>query len=292
MPASRSELAVPPVERISTPWAASVLAKSAIPVLSETEISARRTRIAPLATGSDRGSAEASVIEHDDPWIVCVDPSPTLRDHADRLRVELVLDRVDRRLQPRPVAIGGHRHLAPHDRRPGVDPLVDEVDRDAGDLDARVQRLADRVETGKGGQQRRVDVDDAAAKAGDEGGGEQLHVAGEDDEVRAPRLDPPCHRRVARLATGVLLAGKNRGLDPRLARPLQRPRVWLVGADPDHLDPLAPVQRVEDRLQIGAAPRSQDDDSKAIVAHAFVLCVAMWDKGRTRYRVTAICSSA
>ena len=59
------------------------------------------------------------------------------------------------------------------------------------------ERLADRVEAGEGGQQGGVDVDDAVAEAGDEGGAEQLHVAGEDDEVGAARLDPvaPSPRR-------------------------------------------------------------------------------------------------
>src|SRR5689334_22877 len=41
-PASRSALADPPVERISTPWAASACANGTKPDLSETEISARR----------------------------------------------------------------------------------------------------------------------------------------------------------------------------------------------------------------------------------------------------------
>src|ERR1700722_12917235 len=41
--ASRSSRAVPPVERISTPRAASARASSATPLLSDTEISARRT---------------------------------------------------------------------------------------------------------------------------------------------------------------------------------------------------------------------------------------------------------
>ena len=76
---------------------------------------------------------------------------------------------MDRLLQRRSVAVGWHRDLALHDHRPGVDPLVDEVDADAGDLDARLERLADRVEAGEGGQQGGVDVDDAVAEAGDEG---------------------------------------------------------------------------------------------------------------------------
>ena len=56
---------MPPVERISTPSAARLLAKSATPVLSETEISARRTRIAPSLTACSRVSGAVSVIDHD-----------------------------------------------------------------------------------------------------------------------------------------------------------------------------------------------------------------------------------
>src|SRR6185312_15775246 len=101
---------------------------------------------------------------------------------AYRLRVELVLDRMERVFELLPVARRRHRDLALEDRRPGVDPLVDEVDGDAGDVDARLERLADRVEPGEGRQQGGVDVDDAVAEAADEGGAEQLHVAGESDE--------------------------------------------------------------------------------------------------------------
>src|SRR4051794_33766190 len=145
-PASRRALAVPPVERISTPSAARLLAKSATPVLSETEIRARRTRTAPSSTASAREAADAlSVIDHDDAGIAGIDPNPAPRDHADRLRVELVLGRVDRPLERGAVAIGRHRHLALDDHRAGVDALVDEVDADPRYLDARLQRLADRV---------------------------------------------------------------------------------------------------------------------------------------------------
>ena len=122
---------------------------------------------------------------------------------------------------------------------------------------------------GKAGQQGGVDVDDAVAEAGDEGRAEQLHVAGEDDQVGAARLDPVAHRRVARLAVGVVLAREGGRLDPGAARPLQRRRPGLVGADPDHLDPLAPVQRVEDRLQVGPAARGEDDEAKRGTAHLY-----------------------
>src|SRR5215213_10775512 len=133
-PASRSAVAVPPVERTSTPSAARPLAKSATPVLSETEISARCTFTCPLPRLSFLVWVAWSVIDRDRPRVAGVDPNSALRDHADRLGIELVLDRVHRRLQLLAGA-GGHRDLALGDHRPGVDPLVDEVDADAGGLD-------------------------------------------------------------------------------------------------------------------------------------------------------------
>src|SRR6202012_6030581 len=42
----------------------------------------------------------------------------------------------------------------------------------------------------------------------------------------------------------------------------QRPRLALVGPDPYDRDPLAPVQLVEDRLQVGAVARGEHDDAK------------------------------
>src|SRR5215212_6622647 len=140
---ARSAVAVPPVERTSTPSAARPLAKSATPVLSETEISARRTRTCPFPRLSCWVSVAGSVIDRDRPRVAGVDPNPALRDHADRLRVELVLDRVDRRLQLLAAGARGHRHLALDDHRAGIDALVDEVDGDARGLDAGLERLAD-----------------------------------------------------------------------------------------------------------------------------------------------------
>jgi nitronate monooxygenase len=169
---------------------------------------------------------------------------------------------VDRLLQRGAVAIGRDGNLALHDCRTGIDPLVDEVDGDPGHLDPRRERLPDRVEAGEGGQQRRVDIDDATPEAGDELRAEQLHVAGERDKVGAERLDPVADRVIARRPVGVLVTWEDRSLDPGRPRPLQRPRRRLVRADPDHLDPLTTVQPVEDRLQVRPRSRGQDDDAK------------------------------
>ena len=64
-----------------------------------------------------------------------------------------------------------------------VELLVDEMDGAAGKLDAEVEGLGLGFEAGEGGEQRRVDVEDAVGKRGDKGGGNEAHVAGEADEV-------------------------------------------------------------------------------------------------------------
>ena len=74
------------------------------------------------------------------------------------------------------------------DDRAGVDALVDEVHRDAEDLDAVVERLLDRADAREGREERRVDVEDAVGEARHEGGVEDCHVAGEDDELDAADL--------------------------------------------------------------------------------------------------------
>jgi hypothetical protein len=149
------------------------------------------------------------------------------------------------------------------------DPLVDEVDGDPGGLHPGGERLPDRVETGEGRQQGGVDVDDPVAEAGDEGRAQQLHVAGEDDEVGIERLDPLAERLVPRRPVRVVSSGEGGGLDLSGTPALQRPGRALVGADPHHLDPLAPVHLVEDRLQVGAAARGKDDDPKRTHARIF-----------------------
>ena len=58
------------------------------------------------------------------------------------------------------------RHALLREHRPGVEPLVDEVDGDARRLDAGRERVLDRVRAGERRQQRRVDVDDRARGSG------------------------------------------------------------------------------------------------------------------------------
>ena len=129
--------------------------------------SCRRPRSAPGAPGSRRRSAASCSgvcggLTHRSTTtarVVGVDPNPALARSCGsppgraRARPRGPPPRARARSRP-----GGHRHLALEDRRPGVDPLVDEVDGDPGRLDPGRQRLADRVEArgrpaaGRGGR--------------------------------------------------------------------------------------------------------------------------------------------
>ena len=93
-----------------------------------------------------------------------VEPNRPARDQPDRLRQQLVLDRVQ--ALEHVVGVARIRQLdGPlQDHRPAVDALVDEVDGDAEHLDPVVDRLLDRLQARKRGQQRRVHVDDPPGK--------------------------------------------------------------------------------------------------------------------------------
>ena len=67
----------------------------------------------------------------------------------------------------------------------GVEIFVHEMHGAAAELDAVFERLALRLETRKRGQQRGMNIQDAARKGGDEIGREQAHESREADQVDA-----------------------------------------------------------------------------------------------------------
>ena len=115
---------------------------------------------------------------------------------------------------------------------------------------------------GKGGQERRVDVHDPGAKACNEAGAEDLHEPGEHDELHAVRVEPVGQRLVPRLAIVVVRQREHAGLDTRIARAGERLCIRLVRRHADDLDPVAPVNLVEQRLQVRSGPGCEDGDRK------------------------------
>ena len=114
-------------------------------------------------------------------------------------------------------------------------------------VDARGERVLDRVRAGERGQQRRVDVDDPLGEAVEErpASAGACSRRGRRARRRAPRASR--HRRVALLAVGVAVERERRGRDAGRARALERVRVRAVRRDGD--DGQA---RVDQRLQVRA----------------------------------------
>ena len=115
--------------------------------------------------------------------MIGVRPNGTAGEQGDRGRQQIVLDR------PEPVTdlirIRDVRELerSLQDDRPGVHALVDEVHRDAEHLHAVLERLLDRPDARERGQQRGMHVDHPLREAPEERGADELHVAGEHDEL-------------------------------------------------------------------------------------------------------------
>jgi hypothetical protein len=146
---------------------------------------------------------------------------------------------------------------------------LDVVHRRAEDLDAVGERLLDGVQSRERGQQRRVHVHHAPREAREEGVVEDRHVAGEDDEPDVALVQPVADRRVARRAVA-----ERRGLEhprrhARSGGTLERPGAGLVRRDRHHLD-VAPVDGVEQRLQVGPLARGEHPDPRAHAARAAV----------------------
>src|SRR5687768_9398037 len=128
-PASASAEAVPPVETSSTPSAASPRAKSTIPVLSDTDRTARAIRTSPgCVTPAPSSRADDTSRRHQDAARMAgVQPDRAAGDERYRLAQQVVLDRAQRLAH-----LGGLRRTRQLDRaleddRARVDALVDEV---------------------------------------------------------------------------------------------------------------------------------------------------------------------
>src|SRR3954449_8582604 len=95
IPASARCLAVPPVETISTPSSRRQRAKSEIPVLSDTVMSARWTRTSPGAEICTSGTVRTSLIDDHPTWIRGLHPDLPPGYETYGFRQQLMLDFVD-----------------------------------------------------------------------------------------------------------------------------------------------------------------------------------------------------
>ena len=101
-------------------------------------------------------------------------------------------------------------------------------------------------------------VDDPAPEATDELGPEQLHESGQHNQVDRALVDPVGQRPIA--AMTVPLGREHGRLHARALGARQAARVGPARGDADHLDAVAPVDRVQDRLEVRPLAGDQDSD--------------------------------
>jgi hypothetical protein len=145
----------------------------------------------------------------------------------------------------------GHAHHVLLDDRPGVELLGDVVRGRADDLHAALLRAAVGVGAGEGRQERVVDVDHRAADAGQEVAAEDLHVAGEDDEVELP---PASSSSIRASAAGFSPLTTARAHSVRRSLDVGR----VVGMVGDHERDLA--------VQLAAPPAPEEIEQAVVLA--------------------------
>ena len=171
----------------------------------------------------------------------------------DRTRQESMLGCADPVMERGDIVAGQDHDGLLGDDRAAVEAVVHEMDRAPGDRHAVGECVRNGMRTRKGGQQRRVRVEDPTGERGEDRGSHDPHVAGQDHRVRADGLERGGQRRV-------VAAWDERGLDPLLGRPVER-RAGTVGEDED--DPaaqLSAVRRGGQRPQVRARARDADGD--------------------------------
>src|SRR3954452_5840723 len=265
IPASARCFAVPPVETISTSSSRRQRAKSAMPVLSETVISARFTRTAPGAVTCTSEMVSTSVIDNHPTRIRGVDRDFPPGYETYSSWQQLVLDLMDPLLHDGDVPRIGKLESLLEDDRTAVDALVDEMHGNSGNLDPVVDRLLDRADAGERRQERRMHVDDPAREALDEDRREELHEAREHDELGAASVDPIAEFRVALGPVAVVLLAEDGCLDAGLASAFESARLRAVRGNADDRDVVS-VDAVDQCLEVAPLARHEDDDRKTHAA--------------------------
>ena len=158
--------------------------------------------------------------------------------------------------------VDGYRTLS--DDRAGIHTVVNDVNGAAGYLHAALHSIPHRMRTGKGGQQRRMGVDNPVFKCLDDRPAQDPHESSGDHEVGLVRLQMLDEVGVPPLA--VFSHGDDEGGDSSSPSSGQRGGLWLVGADRD--DEPANLT-VEQCLEKSACPRCEHDDSR--IRHSWSL---------------------
>jgi len=150
----------------------------------------------------------------------------TLGEQANGLRIQAMLLGEDASRQRILRVVRLHRHARLQDYRPGVHrPVVDEVHGRSGNLRPVLQRLALRVETREGRQERRMDVHGASGEGPHVRHREDPHVAGVAHQADTAGREFADQRQIERFAVAEVL-----GLTKSASTPAARARSRAAAA--------------------------------------------------------------
>src|SRR6185437_14138089 len=107
----------------------------------------------------------------------------------------------------------------------------------------------------EGREERRMNVHHTLREAVEEGGGEQVHVARQHDEVDATQLEPVCDVAVACVTVCVLSEVEDARRNTGSLCSLERADRGAIGRNGGDRKP-----RVDERLQVAALARDEDAD--------------------------------
>ncbi len=247
-PASRRARAVPPVLTSSKPRATRPRPRSARPVLSETDRSARR--------GTGASAVRAAAVEP---------RAPRAGGHGDGAGDERgdgrgqepVLDGVEAHQQRRLVVVGQDRDGLLGDDRAAVERRVDEVDGHAGHGDARREGVADGVQARERRQQRGMDVQHAAPERREH----RPRRRRGDSRRGRPRPAPTAASVSARTASSP--PGTRTVSIPCSAAQSSAAQARSANTSTTSAAELRPAGRGDERPQVRAAARDADRDPRA-----------------------------
>lgn len=172
---------------------------------------------------------------------------------------------LDARVKRSGSVVGEDRNLGLEDNGAGVYSRINVVNRAAGLGRPVLDRLLPGVETRIGGEEGRVNVEDAVGERREEGAFHKAHESGEADKLRSGGA-----QGLGRFL--LCLGGEFRAESPAVdetggnigvGRPLENEALRVVGEDQSDFGLEGPgADGVEDRLHVGAGTGTEDAESE------------------------------
>src|SRR5215472_16865395 len=190
------------------------------------------------------------------PALLWTERRALLGKDLDRFRQDTVLLGLDAGTQGLDRVVRQHGYRSLKQNRPRVDVVGDQVDGAARGPDAAGQGALHRIHASReGGQERRVDVDDAARECRREARAQDSVIAGIDHQLYAALTQPVAHRQIASLARVKAALREPAERQAELAGELRSAAAGPVGGHGD--DVVVALDEVPEVRSLAAGQNSQ-----------------------------------